>query len=202
VSAVVVTRAGFLQDRQGRTFVDLFDDSLPFEEVLEFFSDEERQRRMEESEVHHDRAPLAGVVREFESQPAISRYFGSETSTRSKRLRQGVGVIVRMIMERRGWRKTGRKGSLGVRTAKATASEHGASRHNTGGLALWFLRAERYELVEGSRFETVMVRSRALEADEAGGSQDAGKPLQLKVHRNARQRSAAEASTRQGRTRR
>jgi hypothetical protein len=34
--------------------------------VLEFFNNADRQRRMEESEVHHDRAPMAGIVRELE----------------------------------------------------------------------------------------------------------------------------------------
>ena len=37
---------------------------MPFEPVLEFFSKADRQRRMEESEIHHDRCPLAGVVRD------------------------------------------------------------------------------------------------------------------------------------------
>jgi len=43
------------------------DPEQPFDEVLEFFNNEDRQRRMEESEMHHDRPPLAGVVRELES---------------------------------------------------------------------------------------------------------------------------------------
>lgn len=199
MTAAVVTRAAFLQDRQGRTFADLFSGELPFESVLEFFSDEERQRRMEESEVHHDRAPLAGVVREFEAQPTINEFFATETSTRSKRLRQGVGVLVRMIMERRGWRKTGRKGSLGVRLTTSTGVE--GSRHNTGGLALWFLRAERYELVEGTRFETVRARSRVLETDAPGTPPDSEKPIQLKVHRSAPHRTPVEAPARKGRAR-
>ena len=70
---------------------------------------------MEESELHHDRAPLAGVVRELESQPEIDRFLAGAHSRRSTRLRQAIGVLVRMIMERRGWQKTGKKGSLGVR---------------------------------------------------------------------------------------
>ena len=35
----------------------------PLDAVLAFFDDEARQRRMVEAEVHHDRPPLAGVVR-------------------------------------------------------------------------------------------------------------------------------------------
>ena len=48
---VNITREIFLEDRQGRTFADVVDDTeQPFEEVLEFFSDADRQRRMEEAE--------------------------------------------------------------------------------------------------------------------------------------------------------
>ena len=58
-----VKRDDFLEDRQGKTFADVVNDSeQPFEDVLEFFDDANRQRRMEESELHHDRSPLAGVV--------------------------------------------------------------------------------------------------------------------------------------------
>jgi len=39
------------------------DKDQPFEAVLEFFNNENRQRRMEESEIHHDRSPLADVAR-------------------------------------------------------------------------------------------------------------------------------------------
>ena len=67
MSKVTMTREEFLKDRQGRTFADVLNDpGQPFDEVLAFFSDESRQRRMEEAEMHHDRAPLAGVVRELE----------------------------------------------------------------------------------------------------------------------------------------
>ena len=113
---VTISRRDFLQNRQGRTFADVLGDpQQPLDAVLEFFNDEARQRRMEESEIHHDRPPLAGVVRDLESQPAIDQFLSSQHPRRTKRLRQAVGVVVRMMMERLGWKKTGRKGSLGVR---------------------------------------------------------------------------------------
>lgn len=170
---VEITRQQFTQDRQGRTFADVTTDSdQPFDAVLAFFNDEQRQRRMEESELHHDRPPLAGVVRELESQPEIDRFFASQVPRGTQRLRQVVGVVVRMIMERRGWRKTGRKGSLGVRTARADADRPAStkeksaalknvSQKNTGGLAFWFLRAERYERKDGMPFRSL--RGAALE---------------------------------------
>jgi hypothetical protein len=154
-----ITRDDFLEDRQGRTFADVLNDSQqPFDEVLAFFSDKDRQRRMEESEIHHDRAPLAGVVRELEAQPAINQFLGEIHAKRSQRLRQAIGVVVRMVMERRGWKKTGKKGSLGVRAAKTRSTPT----HNTGGLALWFIRAERYTLPDGMPYRTVIARREAM----------------------------------------
>lgn len=156
-----VTREDFLADRQGKTFIDVVNDpEQPFDGVLDFFNDADRQRRMEESELHHDRPPLAGVVRELESQPQIDKFLAGVHARRTTRLRQAIGVLVRMIMERRGWRKTGRKGSLGVRAegTRRTAA------HNTGGLAFWFVRAERYERTEGMPFQSVRERCRILES--------------------------------------
>jgi hypothetical protein len=155
MSRVQLTRATFLEDQQGRKFADVVNDQeQPFAVLLEFFNDADRQRRMEESELHHDRAPLAGVVRELEAQPDVDRFLSGVHPRRSRRLRQAIGVLVRMIMERRGWRKTGKKGSLGVRAAKAEETPA----HNTGGLAFWIIRAERYERPEGMPFRTVRER--------------------------------------------
>jgi len=160
---VSLTREGFLEDRQGRTFADVLDDpEQPFDDVLAFFNDPQRQRRMEESEIHHDRPALSGVVRELESQPAVDRFLGTQDPRRTKRLRQAVGVVVRIIMEQRGWRKTGKKGSMGVRANVTRGTRTPGAYHNTGGLAFWFLRAERYELIDGMPFRSV--RERAEEA--------------------------------------
>jgi hypothetical protein len=157
VPEVRVTRNAFLEDRQGIKFADVVNDpEQPFDSVLEFFNDADRQRRMEESELHHDRAPLAGVVRELESQPDVERFLTDSYARRSTRLRQAIGVLVRIIMERRGWQKTGKKGSLGVRAAESK----GTPAHNTGGLAFWFIRAERYERAEGMPFRSVQERCR------------------------------------------
>lgn len=174
---VTITRKEFLDDRQGRTFADVVNDpEQPFAEVLEFFSDEDRQRRMEESETHHDRPPLAGVVRELESRPAIDLVLASGDHRRTKRLRQAVGVVIRMIMERRGWRKTGRKGSLGVRSRVGSGTESLGPFHNSGGLAFWFLRGERYELEQGMPFRSVRARCRELEAADPGQKRAAASP--------------------------
>jgi hypothetical protein len=156
-----VTRNDFLNDRQGKTFSDVVNDpAQPFDAVLEFLSDADRQRRMEESELHHDRPPLAGVVRELESQPIIDQFLAGAHVRRNTRFRQAIGVLVRIIMERRGWRKTGRKGSLGVRASRVARTPA----HNKGGLAFWFIRAERYERNEGMPFRSVRERCHELQS--------------------------------------
>ena len=86
---VIITRHDFLEDRQGRTFADVLNDpEKPFDVVLDFFKSEDRHRRMEESEIDHDRAPLAGVVRELESEPSVDDFLSSQHPRRTKRLRQ------------------------------------------------------------------------------------------------------------------
>lgn len=156
-----ISRTDFLNDPQGKTFSDVVNDSKqPFDSVLEFFGDADRQRRMEEAELHHDRAPLAGVVRELESQPEINRFLGRLETRRNNRFRQAIGVLVRIVMEKRGWQRTGRKGSLGVRAERTSK----AAAHNQGGLSLWFVRAERYELSTGMPYQTVRQRSEKLES--------------------------------------
>ena len=160
MSNVIITKEDFLKDRQGRTFADVLNDTeQPFGEVLAFFNEAHRQRRMEDAEIHHDRAPLAGVVRELESQPAINRFLSEIHAQRTQRLRQAIGVLVRIIMERRGWKKTGKKGSLGVRADASPSSPA----HNTGGLAFWFVRAERYKLAGGMPYQSVPARCRDLQ---------------------------------------
>lgn len=156
MTKTAMNREVFQGDRRGRRFADVWSDAeKPYLDVLAFFDDESRQQRMEDSELHHDRPPLAGVVRELESLPSVDRLLGDENVALGKRFRQAIGVMVRIIMEGRGWAKTGRKGSLGVRPA-----DDGSRGHNTGGLAFWFLRAERYQLKHGMPFRSVRERNR------------------------------------------
>jgi hypothetical protein len=114
---------------------------------------------MVESEKHHDRPALAGVVRELESQPEIDQFLCSEHPRQTKRLRQAIGVVVRMIMNGLGWKKTGKKGSLGVRAPISPHTTTPGAYHNVGGLAFWFVRAERYACIEGIPFPTVKERA-------------------------------------------
>jgi hypothetical protein len=187
-----ITREEFLADRQGRTYTDVANaPNVPFDELLAFFSDEGRQRRMLESELHHDRSPLAGVVRELESQPGINRFLSTVHHQRTQRFRQAVGVIIRMLMTRQGWRRTGRKGSLGIR---ATVNRK-LPAHNKGGLAFWFVRAERYELEAGMPYRSVQARRRALEKRSAARmSSGVRRPAKEDGSRNGKSSTAPKRS--------
>lgn len=188
MKSVRVTRKVFSEDALGRTFADVLNDpDQPLDAVFAFFSDPGRQRRMEESEIHHDRSPLAGVVRELEAQPEINAFLTEDHAGPSKRLRQCIGVVVRIIMQNRGWVKTGKKGSLGVRAAKLDAP---SPAHNTGGLAFWFLRGERYELKDGMPY--LAVKDRCVEL-ESRPSQDSttGKRPGKAVRKKSTKRSPA-----------
>jgi hypothetical protein len=154
----------FAQDRQGRRFADVMNDTrIPFSTILAFFDDVGRQQRLVDSELHHDRPALAGVIRELEHRPDIDQFFRTNDGHVTTRFRQAVGVVVRIIMESKGWRTTGRKGSLGVRAKPPSRTTTGGAYHNTGGLAVWFTRAERYELIAGSPFRSVEERAAEIE---------------------------------------
>lgn len=168
---IAISRKDFLEDRRGCTFTDVAQDpSIPFDYLIQFFSDEQRQRRMIEAELHHDRPPLAGVVRELEAQPTINKFFATVHPQRTQRVRQAIGVLVRMIMTRHGWCKTGRKGSLGIRAAV----NRELPAHNKGGLSFWFVRAERYELESGTPFPSTLQRRRELDATWARRTNSGG----------------------------
>jgi hypothetical protein len=155
----------FAQDRQGRRFADVLNDArTSFPAILAFFNDPHRQRRLIESELHHDRPALAGVICELEHRQDVDQFFRTNDGHVTTRFRQAIGVVVRIIMESHGWKTTGRKGSLGVRAKVPSRTTTAGAYHNTGGLAVWFTRAERYQLVAGSPYRSVEERADEIEA--------------------------------------
>lgn len=151
----------FAEDTQGRRYADMLKLDL-FQSILTFFDDPDRQRRMVESELHHDRPALAGVVRELEHREDLNEFFATNPGHITTRFRQAIGVIVRIIMENEDWLRTGRKGSLGVRTKPTNTSPTKGATTNTGGLSVWFTRAERYERKGGMPFRPVEERSKEI----------------------------------------
>ena len=137
----------FARDVQGHKFADVRDDTrISFDAILDFLDEPARRQRMLDSEVHHDRAPLAAIVRELEARPDVAAFLSGHDAHTTTRFRQAVGVAVRIVMEDFGWGTTKRKGSLGTRlTTRADNTMAGAYRNSSTSLATWFLRAERYE---------------------------------------------------------
>ncbi len=144
----IITLEEFGNDRLGARFPDIYgmrkDDNkstikrkFDFQKVIDFFNDPERIRRMEESEIHHDRPALAGVVREFENLNYIDGYFKENDPRYTIRLKQAVGILVKLHMVKRGWYTTGIKGIIGTRGAEKQAE-------NVSGLSKWFKSSERY----------------------------------------------------------
>jgi len=80
---------------------------------------------MIESEKHHKRPALAGVVREFEQDDKIKALYEGLSPKEAVRFRQAVGVIVRIVMAKHEWHPTRIRGAL-------------------KGLSKWFKRTERY----------------------------------------------------------
>lgn len=104
----------FSADPQGRTFADVINGSpKALKELLELVSDPARQARLDVAEEHFERPALAGVIVELEQLPAVAKVLQGDAKT-AKRFRQATGAAVRIIMEGRGWRKTGKKGAVGV----------------------------------------------------------------------------------------
>ena len=115
----MISLEDFKNDPQGKRFSDVLKDNrIDFQDVINFFNKPEITRRMEDSELHHERTPLAGIVKEFERLDSVANFLGGYDAHTTQRFRQAIGALIRIHMEALGWKTTGRKGSLGVR-AKA-----------------------------------------------------------------------------------
>ena len=79
----------------------------PFDAVLDFSICEGRQLPIQDSETHHERIPIAEVLRESEAQPPIEDFFPSKVPQGTKGSRQAVDVATQLSMERHGWKQTG-----------------------------------------------------------------------------------------------
>ena len=133
----------FLDDHQGRKYRDVTGDStIGWDTWINWLNDNVRQERMEIAEIHFGMPALAGVLKELEKQQFAEKYLGTRTPQETKRLKQALGVLVRMHMEARGWSKTGVKGPLGRRDS----GYGGSGPHNTPrSFSKYILSSEHYE---------------------------------------------------------
>ena len=158
--------AQFRQDRQGRSYGDVFADSrINFSAILTFLDTADCERRLIESEIHHDRPALAGVIRELEAMPDVHDFFRTNDGHTTMRFRQAVGVAVGLLMKKNGWETTGNQALLGTRADVPPRTTIPGAYHNISGLALWFSSAERYTPPtdpQYPQYQTVEVRAAAL----------------------------------------
>jgi hypothetical protein len=146
-----ITTADFLADTTGRRFADVLNDPrVPVEAMFTFFGLDDTRRRMRDAEMFHGSPALAGVVREFERFPEVDHFFRSNDGHTTRRVRQAIGVLVRMTMEASGWKATGRKGTLGRRAKVKTPTAEPGAYFNETGIARWFVQTERYVPCEGT----------------------------------------------------
>ena len=111
-----MTDDDFLAHKHGKWFWDLErGNSGIVREVLDFFQAPDRVRRMMESEVHHDRPALYGVVRELLHLPRLQTMELMEDAAlrHRRRMAQFFGAVVKVVMEQHGWLPRGHKASLG-----------------------------------------------------------------------------------------
>lgn len=115
----------FEADKHGRTYQDVLTECRKeLAAGLSVMNSARAQLRMEDSELHHDRPAISGVVKELEEVPGIREVL-KKGGTRADRLKMALGTAARLVMEGRGWKKLGKKTAVGV--------------------GEFFTRAERYE---------------------------------------------------------
>lgn len=138
-----VSLTDFLKDGQGRRFADVANDPrVGWGQWIDWLNDKARQARLEMAEEHFDMPALAGVLRELEAEPFVRNYFAHRTPRQTLRVKQALGVLVRLHMEARGWHTTGIKGALGRRDSEYKESgPHNSSRS----FSRFILSAERYK---------------------------------------------------------
>lgn len=138
------------------------DPRIDFEIVIEFFNQPRVQQRLVDSELHHDRPALAGVIKEFEAIPAIDRFLGGYDAHTTEGFRQAVGYLVKLHMLAHGWVKDGSKsGSLGKRGKTLAGTTTPGAYKNISGLSKWFTQAQRYTHPEGKEALLAAVVERA-----------------------------------------
>ena len=100
-----------------------------------------RIERMKTAETDFGLPALGGITKELEVLSFIEEYFKTHTVDESRRFRQGIGVLVKCIMETAGWEKLGKKGRLGRRN---TSIKPGKPYNTSRSFSKYFTQAERY----------------------------------------------------------
>ncbi len=123
----------FQADPQVRRYTDVLRSEIAQRsvyDIVEFFDSPDTIRRMIESEKHHNRPAIAGVVKDlellFQKQVSEANQLGESKAEGPSAMRRNqiIGVIVRLVMESKGWKPTGKKGSLAGLSYTFRRGEH------------------------------------------------------------------------------
>lgn len=136
----MVSMKDFIADDHGKKYADVVrDQRVSFQEVVDFFNLDDVRRRMEESETHHKRPPLAGAVVELEQLPTVKAFLEIEDAHTTMRFRQAIGVLVKLHMFDMGWLMDGkREEALGKRIPKQYVN-------TPSSLSKWITKARHYK---------------------------------------------------------
>ena len=115
----------------GRRFLPVAEDhKVPAKQVLDLLNDPRILEGMAFVTKSIDYPALGAIVKELEQNKEVAKYFGATASKNTLRFRQFVGMAVRLAMEEKGFRTTGKKGYI-------------------GSISKWFTRAEIFEPSSG-----------------------------------------------------
>jgi hypothetical protein len=78
---------------------------------------------MKGTEIHHARARLVELIWDLETQPLVESFLSSRETLRTKRFREAVGIVVRMVVESLERKRAGKQSSLGAPATTLLRSE-------------------------------------------------------------------------------
>lgn len=111
----------------GRRFLPVVNNpKVPVRQVMYLLNDPQNLDGMAFVTENIEYPALGAIVKKLEQIPEVDKYFRSTPSRDTLKFRQCVGMAVRLAMEEKGFRTTGKKGSI-------------------GSISEWFTRAEIFE---------------------------------------------------------
>ena len=123
----MISRKSFQDGPHGRRFLPVLDNpKVPAKQVVDLLNEPRILEGMAFVTKSIEYPALGAIVKELERVTEIAKYFAATPSRETLRFRQFVGMAVRLAMEGKGFRTTGRKGYIGT-------------------ISGWFTRAEIFE---------------------------------------------------------
>jgi len=126
----MITKTSFKNARHAVIFLPLLGNpKVPTQAVLDLLNQRDMTQGMCFVSREMEYPAVGAIVMALEKIPEIKEYFMKTPSADTVKFRQFIGMAVRLKMEENGYRKTGKKGSI-------------------GSFSKWLTRAEIYEVDE------------------------------------------------------